>query len=102
MNFERGFDPVRDKLKKRSPFVMSCYNCDYYYQAMGDDRELCQNDQVLQYDMVISNNNICCHRWKPATHKEEVKPKSKIKLGGKKREQEKAVSKTRKNGSKRT
>ena len=50
---------------------MSCYNCDNFYQAVGDEEELCQDAGVLMYDMVITENNIYCSHWTPVTGRAE-------------------------------
>lgn len=64
MNFSRGYDPVREKVSKGSKYTMSCYNCEYFYQEIGDDCEMCQNPNVIKYDMVVTTNNIYCNKWK--------------------------------------
>jgi|AntRauTorckE6833_2_1112554.scaffolds.fasta_scaffold00366_23 hypothetical protein len=50
-------------------YVRSCENCDFYYQSEEDDEELCQNPQVLEYDMIFDENRVYCLRWQP--YKEE-------------------------------
>lgn len=64
MKFTRGYDLVREKLSKGSKYTMSCYNCEYFYQDFGDKEEVCQNPNVLKYDMVVTATNIYCSRWK--------------------------------------
>ena len=81
--FSRGFDPVRRKVEKGSRFTMSCYNCDYYYQAVGDTEEVCQNPEVLKYDMVITNSSIYCNRWRLTSRQQSVKKLFEKKKGGK-------------------
>lgn len=71
--FVRGYSPVREKLLKKSRFTMSCYNCGYYYQAVGDKEEVCQNPDVLKYDMVVTDNNIYCNRWAITPREQSVK-----------------------------
>lgn len=61
--FTRGYKESRDRLAKNPHFVRSCFNCDFYYQAVGDKEECCQNPNVLQFDMVVSENNIYCVHW---------------------------------------
>lgn len=61
--FSRGYDGVRRKVEKGSRFTMSCYNCDWFYQAVGDKEEVCQNPEVLKYDMVITETSIYCDKW---------------------------------------
>ena len=71
--FTRGYNEVRKKLEKGSRFTMSCYNCDHYYQAVGDTTEVCQNPDVLQYDMVVTDTSIYCNRWELVKRKQSVK-----------------------------
>lgn len=65
--FTRGYKESRDKLSNNSYYSRSCFNCAYYYQASGDKEEMCQNDEVLKYDMVVNGNNIYCLKWKQST-----------------------------------
>lgn len=64
--FTRGYKPVRDKLKKSPRYIQSCFNCKHYYQAIGDKEEMCQNPNVVEYDMVYEKGLIYCLRWKPS------------------------------------
>lgn len=99
MNFVRGYEPIRKKMQSRSKLLISCYNCDNYYQAVGDKEELCQNLEVLEYDMVVSNNMVCCLHWKPVKGRKDEESgvcfKSGVKLSGRK----KKVTETRKKRS---
>lgn len=65
--FTRGYKESRERLAKNSHFSRSCFNCADYYQASGDKEEVCQNPNVLQYDMVVSDNNIYCLKWRPSS-----------------------------------
>ena len=71
--FTRGYSEVRQRVEKGSRFTMSCYNCDYFYQAVGDKEEVCQNPDVLKYDMVITETSIYCNRWTLTKRKQSVK-----------------------------
>lgn len=71
--FTKGYGEIQSKVSKRNKFIMSCYNCEYFYQAMGDTEEMCQNSEVLRYDMIITENNICCAKWKPCLRSQSVK-----------------------------
>ena len=71
--FTRGYDDVRRKVEKGSRFTMSCYNCDFFYQAVGDKEEVCQNPDVLKYDMVVTETSIYCNRWALTKRKQSVK-----------------------------
>ena len=61
--FNRGFSPVRAKLSKGSKYLISCYNCDYFYKGKDDTEEVCQNPEVLKYDMVVNETSIYCSKW---------------------------------------
>lgn len=74
--FNRGYNEVRQRVEKGSRYTMSCYNCDYYYQAVGDKTEVCQNPEVLKYDMVVSETSIYCTKWKPAQRASTTPTKS--------------------------
>ncbi len=78
--FSRGYDDVHRRMSKNPKFIMSCYNCEYYYQASGDKEEVCQNPEVLKYDMVITDTTIYCSRWEPCGREQSVK--SLFKKGG--------------------
>lgn len=72
----RGFSEVREKVNKSNKFIRSCYNCEFYYQAPGDKDECCQNQNVTKYDLVVTENNICCSYWKPVQIKVQRGPKT--------------------------
>ena len=78
--FTKGYGAVRSRVKKGSRFTMSCYNCDYFYQASGDKEEVCQNPDVLKYDMVVTETSIYCNRWEISRRTQSVK--SIFKRGG--------------------
>lgn len=61
--FTRGYKESRERLAKNPYYCRSCFNCDYYYQAVGDKEECCQNSNVLEYDMVVDKNNVYCVHW---------------------------------------
>ncbi len=69
--YSRGYKIEREKMKKGSKYSISCFNCDYYYKTMEDDREVCQNNEVQSYDMVTDNNRVYCTYWKPNKTKED-------------------------------
>lgn len=72
--FTRGYKEVRDRINTNPYYSRSCFNCAYYYQASGDKEEVCQNEEVLQYDMVVDGNNIYCLKWKPLNKKSDKEP----------------------------
>ena len=65
--FSRGYQESRERLSKNSYYTRSCFNCDFYYQASGDKEEVCQNPDVIPYDMVVSENNVYCLKWQPSS-----------------------------------
>lgn len=70
--FSRGYQVSREKLAKNPYFSRSCFNCAYYYQASGDKEEVCQNQEVLQFDMVVTDNNVYCVKWQPSSNSKTV------------------------------
>lgn len=71
--FSRGFNDVRSRVERGSRFTMSCYNCEYFYQASGDKEEVCQNPDVLKYDMVITESSIYCNHWELVKREQSVR-----------------------------
>lgn len=65
--FTRGYQESRERLSKNPYYSRSCFNCAYYYQASGDKEEVCQNPDVLEFDMVVAENNIYCLKWRPSS-----------------------------------
>ncbi len=65
--FTRGYSESRSRLSKNPYYTRSCFNCSYYYQAVGDKEEVCQNKDVLEYDMIVNGNNIYCLKWKQSS-----------------------------------
>lgn len=63
--FKIGYEPVLKKIEKSPRPYLSCFNCKYYYALRQDYDEECQNNQVLEYDMVYEGNNVYCTLWKP-------------------------------------
>lgn len=72
MNFTKGYKTVRDRISNGSKYTMSCYNCNYFYQDFDDTEEVCQNPEVLKYDMVVTPTNIYCNRWRITNRKESA------------------------------
>ena len=61
--FSRGYQESRERLSKNSYYSRSCFNCAKYFQASGDKEEVCQDQTVLEYDMVVTENSISCMKW---------------------------------------
>jgi len=74
MKFTKGYEVARDKVQRYPKFLRSCFNCDYFYKSIHDKEELCQNTNVLPYDMIMQEGSIYCSFWKLVSTKKE-KPK---------------------------
>ena len=79
--FTRGYSESREKVSKSAMFTRSCFNCDYFYQAVGDKEEVCQNTNVLKFDMVFDNNNMYCVHWTQSKRTKDETSLFKKKLG---------------------
>lgn len=66
-SFSRGYDVSRDLVQKNPYYLRSCFNCQYYMQDSGDTEEVCQNPDVISYDMVVEGNRVYCLKWQPLT-----------------------------------
>lgn len=71
--YVRGYAPIRRILERGTKYTRSCFNCDYFYQAPGDDNEVCQNVEVLRYDMVVTENSIYCSHWQLCSRRTDAK-----------------------------
>lgn len=71
--FVKGYAPIRRILERGSRYTRSCYNCDFFYQAPGDDEEVCQNESVLKYDMIVTESGIYCNQWKLCSRRTDAK-----------------------------
>lgn len=96
--FNRGYDLVREQVKKGGKYLRSCQNCLYYSKEQGDAEEVCQNTDVLQYDIILTENSISCLKWKPYKFKEKTLCSKKVvesllKIKKKSKVQEKRVAK---------
>ena len=65
--FSRGYNVSRERMEKNSYYSRSCFNCAYYYQMPCDKEEMCQNNEVIEYDVIVDGNNIYCLKWKPSS-----------------------------------
>ena len=79
--FTRGYSESRERVSKSAMFTRSCFNCEHYYQAVGDKEEVCQNTNVLRFDMVFDNNNMYCVHWTQSKRTKGEKTLFKKKLG---------------------
>ena len=71
--YVRGYAPVRRILERGSRYARSCYNCDFFSQAPGDDEEVCQNENVLKWDMIVTESCIYCNQWRLSARRTDAK-----------------------------
>ena len=69
--FSKGYSEIRQRMRKSCGYTMSCFNCKYYYQAVGDKEETCQNDSVLEYDMIVEGHRVYCTKWEMCSKDDE-------------------------------
>lgn len=62
--FSKGFKPVLKKAQNNK-YIKSCDSCTFFYEALGDKEELCQNPNVLEYDIQVDGNRVYCGWWEP-------------------------------------
>lgn len=68
--FTSGYGEVREKAG--SKYNVSCLNCDYYYKAIGDKDEFCQNPDVLPFDVVVDGHRVYCSQWQEVRRIESI------------------------------
>ena len=73
LELKRGFNHVREQIQSKSRYLRDCNNCRFFYQAPFDEEELCQNEQVLAFDICTDNQRIYCCYWLPNGEKEKKK-----------------------------
>ena len=71
--FVKGYSPIRRLVERSSRYIRTCYNCEYFYQAVGDDEEVCQNEHVLKYDMIFTEGAVYCNQWRLSARKTSAK-----------------------------
>lgn len=64
MKLTKGFKPIREKVVKSARYMRACDNCKYFYQTPEDEEEVCQNSNVLEYDICVDGNRVYCTFWK--------------------------------------
>ena len=69
IKFSRGYSDVKDKVVKSFRYTRSCENCKYYFMSEGDEEELCQNPNVLPYDICVEENRTYCSFWRYVSEK---------------------------------
>ena len=64
LKFSRGYKEVKEKVNKNAKYNRSCDNCNFYYMSKDDEEELCQNPNVLPYDICVEDNGRThCSFW---------------------------------------
>ena len=64
LKLTRGFKPIRDHVSSTSRYLSACNNCMYFYQTDDDDEEVCQNNQVLEFDICTDKDRVYCCYWR--------------------------------------
>lgn len=57
--FKRGFKHFTKHIDGKEKYIASCTSC-----ADWDDKEGCQNPNVLAYDMIDEDNRTYCNYWR--------------------------------------
>lgn len=73
LELKRGFSPIREQIQSKSRYLRDCNNCRFFYQAPLDEEELCQNEQVLEFDICTDKDRVYCCYWLPNGDKESKK-----------------------------
>ena len=66
MKFKRGYEVFHEQVdnsRNRVNFA-NCFSCKYFYEDFGDHEELCQNSEVLRFDVCRVGNRVFCSFWK--------------------------------------
>lgn len=71
ITFTKGFTPVKEKVEKSFRYSRSCDNCEFYLKEKEDEEEVCQNPNVLPYDVCVEENRTFCSFWKYVKTKRE-------------------------------
>lgn len=62
--FEKGYRVAKEVAQNSPKYFRTCFNCQYFFKTDKDSEEVCQNDKVLRYDMIMTDTAIYCNRWK--------------------------------------
>lgn len=62
--FTRGYKDIKEKVKKSYRYTRSCENCHSYGRTEEDEEEVCQNPNVLPYDICVDENRTYCSFWR--------------------------------------
>lgn len=73
LELKRGFKPIREQIHAKSRYMRDCNNCRHFYQAPFDEEELCQNQQVLEFDICTDKDRVYCCYWQPNGEVEKKK-----------------------------
>lgn len=72
LKFTRGYKEVQAKTVKSSRYTRSCENCTFYLKTEEDEEEVCQNTNVLPYDVCVEESRTYCSFWKYVTNKDDA------------------------------
>lgn len=65
--FERGYHVAREKVEQGSKYIRSCFNCAFCGQENGRGEDVCLNDDVTEYDVIVEGSLVYCTQWQPYT-----------------------------------
>lgn len=71
LNFSRGYKDIKTKVEKSARYSRSCDNCTFYLKTEEDEEEVCQNPNVLPYDICVEESRTFCSFWKYVSKEEE-------------------------------
>lgn len=75
MKLTKGYKNVREKVINTSRYTKECGNCRFFYQTEEDEEELCQNSNVLKYDICVEGERVYCSFWRGITPDENERRK---------------------------
>lgn len=64
LNLSRGYSSIREKVTKSARYMRACENCKFYFQTTEDEEEVCQNPEVLEFDICQDGDRVYCAFWK--------------------------------------
>ena len=71
IKFSEGYDKINSRLKKAGKFIRDCNNCTYLYKTEEDEEEVCQNSNVVEYDICKDGDRVYCGFWSPSKDMKE-------------------------------
>ena len=69
----RGYEAVREKEKGYPKAYMNCLACNHYYSVKPEGEEVCNNNGVSEFDLVLKDTTIFCLYWEVVSSQEKKK-----------------------------